>query len=152
MDFILVVFFFFLRQTTLGLCRIKLYPYSLFPAVALWCNGSASDSRSEGWVFESLWCHIFLVYFAKTNSWKNIMLIILLSMNKSLCIFRSGFSFSHLFIYMFFTTKHSLLVQDQTLSILLVSSRGFDNKMINIIFFALLVFAKSCKTYLSVIE
>ena len=23
--------------------------------MALWRNGSASDSRSEGWVFESLW-------------------------------------------------------------------------------------------------
>lgn len=25
----------------------------------LWRNGSASDSRSEGWEFESLWPHLF---------------------------------------------------------------------------------------------
>ena len=25
----------------------------------LWRNGSASDSRSEGWAFESLWAHVF---------------------------------------------------------------------------------------------
>ena len=25
-----------------------------------WRNGSASDSRSDGWAFESLWAHIFL--------------------------------------------------------------------------------------------
>ena len=29
------------------------------PAQGLWRNGSASDSRSEGWEFESLWPHLF---------------------------------------------------------------------------------------------
>ena len=26
----------------------------------LWRNGSASDSRSEGWEFESLWPHLYI--------------------------------------------------------------------------------------------
>lgn len=33
-------------------------------AVGAWRNGSASDSRSEGWVFESLRPHTFLIFFA----------------------------------------------------------------------------------------
>ena len=33
---------------------------SLHPLLkGLWRNGSASDSRSEGWEFESLWPHLF---------------------------------------------------------------------------------------------
>ena len=28
--------------------------------LGLWRNGSASDSRSEGWAFESLWPHLHL--------------------------------------------------------------------------------------------
>ena len=32
-------------------------PACLYPLMALWRNGSASDSRSEGWEFESLWPH-----------------------------------------------------------------------------------------------
>ena len=31
----------------------------------LWRNGSASDSRSDGWAFESLWPHFF---FLATNT------------------------------------------------------------------------------------
>jgi len=34
-----------------------------FVPVGAWRNGSASDSRSEGWVFESLRPHTFLFLF-----------------------------------------------------------------------------------------
>ena len=33
----------------------------------LWRNGSASDSRSEGWEFESLWPHLFHSAQAQTD-------------------------------------------------------------------------------------
>ena len=32
--------------------------------MGLWRNGSASDSRSDGWAFESLWPHFFMFAFA----------------------------------------------------------------------------------------
>ena len=32
-------------------------PRTQWPSKGLWRNGSASDSRSEGWEFESLWPH-----------------------------------------------------------------------------------------------
>ena len=34
---------------------------NLLPQLALWRNGSASDSRSDGWAFESLWRHLVLI-------------------------------------------------------------------------------------------
>ena len=34
-------------------------------AVGAWRNGSASDSRSEGWVFESLRPHLFFIFCKK---------------------------------------------------------------------------------------
>ena len=37
-------------------------PRTQWPSKGLWRNGSASDSRSEGWEFESLWPHFFLMY------------------------------------------------------------------------------------------
>ena len=37
--------------------------------MALWRNGSASDSRSDGWVFESLWGHLFFHFFTNTIGW-----------------------------------------------------------------------------------
>ncbi len=51
---------------------IRIYPRlgSFFWQLAPWRNGSASDSRSEGWEFESLWGHfsfIFeFIYFLKS--------------------------------------------------------------------------------------
>ena len=43
----------------LGMCtaplRVTLVPQMLLHSSGLWRNGSASDSRSDGWEFESLW-------------------------------------------------------------------------------------------------
>lgn len=48
-------------------CRIFLSTQAGLGTIAvplgLWRNGSASDSRSEGWEFESLWPHILLTGF-----------------------------------------------------------------------------------------
>ena len=42
---------------------------NLFRTLGLWRNGSASDSRSEGWEFESLWPHV--VAWAKLSGRSN---------------------------------------------------------------------------------
>ena len=37
--------------------------------IGLWRNGSASDSRLEGWAFESLWPHFLTVLYGFVGSW-----------------------------------------------------------------------------------
>ena len=41
----------------------------LLDSLALWRNGSASDSRSEGWGLESLWGHVILHGPAGSEIW-----------------------------------------------------------------------------------
>ena len=57
--------------------RCRTIPTELAPshASARWRNGSASDSRSDGWAFESLWPH-FISYRSqgKAGSKKNMFL------------------------------------------------------------------------------
>ena len=36
--------------------------------MGLWRNGSASDSKSEGWAFESLWPHFLTVLYGFVGS------------------------------------------------------------------------------------
>ena len=44
----------------------KINPFWLLCIEGLWRNGSASDSRSEGWAFESLWPHLQFIHFSHT--------------------------------------------------------------------------------------
>ena len=73
-DHIYICFFKFINfrnittTTNLGII-MSLYLVS-YACVALWRNGSASDSRSEGWVFESLWGQI--VFLGKNDICSNL--------------------------------------------------------------------------------